>query len=160
MNRDSYTLINTCQTTVCETGPIYISAASTNMRFFTMPSKSGTSACQSWTGPTNPVGSHVGLALDNDKSLHLISASAVPHCRSACHRKTWSVSNWTGKVVFRPRKKFLVVDKACLAIDWPTPGFKGTTFVSSGSSTEGYHVSSQVQKVHQPIAPKQRRPDR
>ena len=75
MNWDTYTLINAHQTTVCETGPIYTSAASTDMRFFTLPSKSGTSACQSWTGLTNPVGSHVGLALDSDRSMYTVSKS-------------------------------------------------------------------------------------
>ena len=43
---------------------------------------------------------------------------------------------WTVKVEIRTRKKFLAVVKACMAIIWAAPGFKGRIFVSSGFSTE------------------------
>ena len=44
---------------------------------------------------------------------------------------------WMRKVEIRIRKEFLAVGEACVAIVWPTLGFKGRTFVSSGFSTEG-----------------------
>ena len=47
---------------------------------------------------------------------------------------------WTGKFKTGTRKKFLAVGEACLAIFWPTPGFKGRTSVSSGFSTEGTFI--------------------
>ena len=40
---------------------------------------------------------------------------------------------WAGKVQIRTRKKFLALSEACVSIFCPTPGFKGRTFVSSGS---------------------------
>ena len=38
---------------------------------------------------------------------------------------------WTFKVEIMQRTKFVAVGEACMAIFWPTPGFKGRTFVSS-----------------------------
>ena len=49
---------------------------------------------------------------------------------------------WSRKVEIRTRKKFLAVDKAQVAIFWPTPGFSGRTFVSPGFSTEGTIISA------------------
>ena len=43
----------------------------------------------------------------------------------------------TGMVEIRTRKKFLAVCGACVAMFWPTGGFKRTTFVNSGFLTEG-----------------------
>ena len=53
-------------------------------------------------------------------------------------------SEWTRKVEIRTRKKFLAVGKACVAIFWPAPGFKGRTFVHSGFSTKGALISASV----------------
>ena len=39
---------------------------------------------------------------------------------------------WTGRVEIR--KKFLAVSVACMAMYWPTPGFKGRTFKLYGVS--------------------------
>ena len=41
---------------------------------------------------------------------------------------------WTRNVEIR--NKFPAVGEACMATFWPTPGFKGKTFDSSGLSTE------------------------
>ena len=48
----------------------------------------------------------------------------------------------TRKVESRTQKKFLAVGEACVATFWPTPGFKGRTFVSLGFSTEGTLISA------------------
>ena len=48
----------------------------------------------------------------------------------------------TRKVEIRARKKFLVLGKTCMAIFWPTPGFTGKTFVSSGFLMEGTLISA------------------
>ena len=52
----------------------------------------------------------------------------VSHCQ---HRKNWetfgkNAGEWAGRVEIN--KKSLAVCVACMATDWPTPGFKGRTF--------------------------------
>ena len=44
---------------------------------------------------------------------------------------------WAGKVQIRTSRTFLAAWAAYMAIFWPTQGFKGRTFHSSGFSTEG-----------------------
>ena len=42
------------------------------------------------------------------------------------------------QILEQKTKTFLAVREACVATFWPTRGFEGRTFVSSGFSTEGY----------------------
>ena len=44
---------------------------------------------------------------------------------------------WNRELGTRMRKEFPSAGEACLSTVGPTPGFKGRTFVSSGSSAEG-----------------------
>ena len=44
---------------------------------------------------------------------------------------------WNRESGTRTRKEFPSAGEACLSTVGPAPGFKGRTFVSSGSSTEG-----------------------
>ena len=61
--------------------------------------------------------------------LRACTRAGVSH--SQCRKKSgevWgeNVGEWTGRVEIG--KKFLAVSVACIAIYWPTPGFKGRMF--------------------------------
>ena len=51
-------------------------------------------------------------------------------------------SEWTEKIQIWTRKKFLAEGEACMAIFWPTPGFKARDFDSSEFSAEGTFISA------------------
>ena len=90
--------------------------------------------------PIHSVGTHLGNQLKSPVTMSRVACFILWAHTGTNYRvwKQWMPIHWEIKT----SKKFLAVEEACVAILWPTPGFKGRTFVSSAFSTEATSISA------------------
>ena len=83
----------------------------------------------------------VGSDLQCSAPVQLVLSGSVGFrmypLRALLATKGLKSKKWNWELGTRMRKKFLSAGESCLSTVGPTPGFKGRTSVSSGSSTEG-----------------------